>query len=158
MFPNVLRLNINKRIRADQRDLLREIEEEIWSCQTQHDIWKVVSKHFGRNIINCLDDLKTNGIKRALSYFRTSKKTLNRRIQGYANNMNSKSIVLEDGLRYHEGDVLNCKMNMKLKHRCDLWTEPQLHIQNQTNREGASGPCGCFRGPRVPCFTQSHHE
>jgi len=29
--------------------------------------------------------------------------------------MNSKSIVLEDGLRYHEGDVLICKMNMKLK-------------------------------------------
>jgi len=29
--------------------------------------------------------------------------------------MNNKSIVLKDGLRYHEGDVLICKMNMKLK-------------------------------------------
>ena len=101
MFPNVIKLNINKRIRAD---LLREIEEDIWSCQTQHDIWKVVRKSSGRNIISCLDDLQTNGIKRALSYFRTSNKTLNRHIQGYANNMNSKSVLLEDGLRYHEGE------------------------------------------------------
>ena len=75
----------------------------------------MVNKYLANNIIRSLDDLRSNGIERALSYFRTSNKTLNRHIQSYANGTNSRCIVLEDGPRYHEGDILICKMNMKLK-------------------------------------------
>jgi hypothetical protein len=109
MFPTVIKLKINKRIREDQRELLREIEQAIWSCQKHKDMQQLVWKYFGKNVLGCLNDLNSTGIQRALSYFKTSSRTLNRHIHNYANVMTSTSTVLADGLRYHEGDILICK-------------------------------------------------
>jgi hypothetical protein len=113
MFPNVIKLNINKRIREDQR-----VQGDRGGNMVMSNANRYVEsgeKYFGKNVIKYLDDLKSTGIKRALSYFRTSNKTLNRHIQTYANDMNISCIQLDDGLKYYEGDVLICKTNMKLK-------------------------------------------
>lgn len=124
MFPNVLQLHINKRIRPEHRARLYAIEKDIFSGN--FTVEELVAKHFSSQTIKSLAQIKELNIKRAVSYLNSSSKTLNNHIHTYyphSKHMAAQVKTLSNGTTYYYHGFLICKSNLhfmedKVKKKC----------------------------------------
>jgi len=117
MFPNVLRLKINKRFKQEEdRQLLYAIERDLLLEKMKP--CDVITKYFSHKIVSSLYNVKELDIKRGVSYFDSSAKTINNLVHQYF--PHSKKMIkqvkkLDNGITYYFGGSLICKTNITLK-------------------------------------------
>ena len=119
LFPHKLTLKINKRIKASDRPRLAAIESDIKSGN--YSVEQVVRKHFpASQFVQKLNGMKTKDIYRAVSYFDSSQRTLNKTIHSYKphnRRMITKVKTLENGITYYFEEYLICKKSFKLQNK-----------------------------------------
>lgn len=115
MFPNIINLTVNKRIKREDLQRLRSIEHDMFSGSMT--IAEVVYNHFSDRMISSLDEMRDAKIYRAVSYLDSSSKTVNTHIHSYyphSKHMKDQVKTLQNGITYRYHGELICKVSMKL--------------------------------------------
>jgi hypothetical protein len=108
LFPNVIQLQENKRIRPEDRPKYDEIVHAILA--TNANLRSIIEIYFPDRIIASLEELKKHNITRGVSYFRTSSSRLNAFMHGYMQQPQDKqTLTLPNGTCYVEGGMLVCR-------------------------------------------------
>jgi hypothetical protein len=111
LFPRVLGLGINLRICEEDRERLGIILASVGKICTKD----LVDKFFQKNKMT-MDEFKESDLKRGIAFYNSSTRKLNKLIHPRINHSKhklSKTKVI-DGLRYHFGDTLVCKQQVRV--------------------------------------------
>jgi len=108
MFPDVVHLTENLRVRADQREWMGALERELLG---RGALEGVLRRHFPPSaFLASVDEaVRGRGIRRALTFLNSSASTLNRAIQDATAKGRSPLVELEGGAALREGDAVVCR-------------------------------------------------
>jgi hypothetical protein len=98
---------------------------------------QIVQKHFSKNIIANLAELATRNIKRTVSYYDSSSKTINKQIHTFvehSKHMIKQNKTLENGITYYYHQNLICKAFLKLENK-KLYPNYMYKIVAMYNKE-----------------------
>ena len=113
MFPEVVHLTENLRVRADQRAWMGALERDLLSGGA---LEKVLRLHFPASaFLASVDEaVGGRGVRRALTFLNSSASTLNRAIQATGGGAGTPPLVhLEGGDAMREGDAVVCRVRTR---------------------------------------------
>lgn len=110
MFPDVVHLTENRRVRADQREWMGALERDLLGPGGAA-LEGVLRRHFPASaFLASVDEaVGGRGIRRALTFLNSSASTLNRAIQDATTQGSSPIVELEGGAALREGDAVVCR-------------------------------------------------
>lgn len=108
LFPAILKLEVNKRMKTEEDRLrMNAAEESLWVAQ---DLKAWARQHF--QFIKKLSDLPEKGIKRGVAYFNVSAKKVNDQVHGFVQHKGKKKTY--GGVEFYQGESLVCKKTLEI--------------------------------------------